>query len=217
MRTLALLLKELEKHCCQCFELNILSYARLADTTGIFSVVASNITFKLGNKKWFSSTYWAPNKPFSAQKYLSVVCSLRLTNSKAGGAMPSAWMNLRAAVTGLSSPLSMLYCGTHSKILRPSCRRRLLRLRLLANFFTSSVSRQYEQTGCNDSYQIRGQYIRSRSKVQLFLIYRHNLNMGADRQKCSGCGIVGSLFRQAPRIRELWKRPAPGFRAIWVD
>jgi hypothetical protein len=46
---------------------------------------------------------------------------------------------LRAAVTGLSSPLSMLNCGTCSKILRPSCRLRLFRLRLLANRLTSSL------------------------------------------------------------------------------
>lgn len=51
--------------------------------------------------------------------------------------MPSALINLRAAVTGLSSPLSMLNCGTLSKILRPSWRRRLFRLRLLANLLTS--------------------------------------------------------------------------------
>jgi hypothetical protein len=36
----------------------------------------------------------------------------------------------------------MLYWGTHSKILRPSCLRRLLRLRLLANLLTSFLSRR---------------------------------------------------------------------------
>jgi len=88
--------------------------------------------FRLGNKKWFSSTYCAPNSPFSAQKYRSVVCSLRLTSNSAGGRMPWVWMYLRAAVTGLSSPLSILNWGICSRILRPSWRRLLFRLRLLA-------------------------------------------------------------------------------------
>ncbi len=53
-----------------------------------------------------------------------------------------------------------------------------------------NVSRQYEQTGCNDSYQIRAQYICYSSKPQLVLIYRHNLYIRTDRQKCSGLRLL---------------------------
>ena len=130
---------------------------------------SSSLQCKLGNRKWFSSTYWAPKRPFSAQKYRSVVCSLRFTSSNAGGTIPSEWMYLRAAVTGLSSPLSILYWGTCSRILRPSKRRRLLRLRLLANLLPPLSSGR-----CSHSYKYRnpGKYNWNNIKFQLPLMLR---------------------------------------------
>ncbi|KMM17320.1 hypothetical protein SYNGFB01_04775 [Synechococcus sp. GFB01] len=45
-----------------------------------------------GNRKWFSSAYWALNRPFSPQKKRSVVCSLRRTLRIAGGTSASSAM-----------------------------------------------------------------------------------------------------------------------------